>query len=146
MPAKGLNLFLLVEKPMKTRRLWEAKGYFFFLSSHRGQQSVSVCLSWLLEEVYLMSQEKNPNLNYSLWFLKSLEISIEAYRWLFFTLLGQDIWSMVPGGGAGNETVWIHLITGWGGLRTSLVSWRKRGLQAASLEETRGGRISRWTW
>ena len=44
-------------------------------------QCLSVCLSWLLEKAYLVSQEKNPNLSCSS-VLQFLEISFEIYRLL----------------------------------------------------------------
>lgn len=74
---------------MRITRLWEGMGFFFFFEVHAevGSGSVSVYLSWLLEKAYLISQEKNPNLNCSsvLWFL---EVSFEIYRFLLLLFLG----------------------------------------------------------
>lgn len=97
---------------LKNTWLWEVKG-----GSYGGQQRASVCLFWLLEKAYLMSQEENPYLSYSslLWFMKSPEMSIEIYRiFFFFNLPSQCVWSMMPWGGGRKWDVWIHHLIGCG--------------------------------
>lgn len=92
-----------------------------------------------------MSQEKNPNFHCSLlWFLKSLEMSVEIHRIFFFflNLPGPNVWSLVPGG-VGSEMGESTSSLGVGGLWASLVSWEKRELQVASLEQSREGGISK---
>ena len=74
---------------MRITRLWEGMGFlfFFFWSSCRGWQWVSVCLSVLAIGKSLPNKSgKNPNLNCSsvLWFL---EVSFEIYRLLLLLFL-----------------------------------------------------------
>ena len=66
MPS-GIKPFLLVEKTHennKTEKEWDFfKFIFYFFEAHAevSRGSVSVCLFWLLEKAYLMSEEENPN-------------------------------------------------------------------------------------
>lgn len=97
---------------MRVTRLWEGMGFFFFSSTCRGWQWVSVCLSvclsWLLEKAYLVNQEKNPNLSCSS-VLRSLEISFEIYK--LFCCCCQASSSVYWGHGAGGLGVGVRCMS-----------------------------------